>query len=411
MKHTAFRRLTALALLVAALCSLCAPALAMREAYTDPILAELRQPMVLGSDTFEYDGVSFHRVLLPRYIVERYDESEYAIQPGQSDARVREVKRALYSDTTYPKNEFVTYTQVRADEPVETYFDDHLAELLSTIYLFCGLEDKTPCIDELTMFLLSQLPTLSEDMRHDIEAMYKYRLTQSRTYGTVTRSGKVDDLYYFAQTDPDWAGEIFEFEGNGATLKDRGCGCACAAMVFSTYHKVEITPRWMRTYALQDDYPVSYGLPNEYFEGIARYYKNLEYERYGTTLEAPTIYQKSAVDMSVLADQIANQGYLAIIHVVSGAFTSQEHYMVLCDYTEIDGKGYFLVADPYVQPGRYRDWDQLRTTDTGNDGLIYATSDVLYRDMKSIILFAQDRNAFPLYCRTDAPESLTAERN
>ena len=100
MKHTALRRLTALALLMAALCSLCVPASAARDAYTDPILAELRQPMVLGSDTFEYDGVSFHRVLLPRYIIERYDESEYAIEPGQSDARVREVKRALYSDTT-----------------------------------------------------------------------------------------------------------------------------------------------------------------------------------------------------------------------------------------------------------------------------------------------------------------------
>lgn len=133
--------------------------------------------------------------------------------------------------------------------------------------------------------------------------MYKYRLTKLRTYGTVARSGKVDDLYYFAQTDPDWAGEIFEFEGNGAMLKDRGCGCACAAMVFSTYHKVEITPRWMRTYALQDDYPVSCGLPNEYFEGIARYYKNLEYECYGTTLEVPTIYQKSAVDMSAPSGQ------------------------------------------------------------------------------------------------------------
>ena len=47
---------------------------------------------------------------------------------------------------------------------------------------------------------------------------------------------------------------------------------------FSTYHKVEITPRWMRTYALQDNYPVSYGLPNEYFEGIARYYQYLEYD-------------------------------------------------------------------------------------------------------------------------------------
>ena len=405
MKRSLSRALAA-ALCLVLLSGLCAPVFAAREAYTDRILAGMRQPMVLGSDTFTYEDVAFHRVFLPRYIIEQYADSEYAILPGQSDERVRTVKSMLYSNTTYPNNEFVTYTQVRKGEPVETYFDDHLAALLETIYMFCGLEGKTACIDELTMYLLSHLPSLSEDMRHDIEAAYKYRLTKSGTYGTVARSGKTDNLYYFAQTDPDWAGEIFEFEGNGATLKDRGCGCACAAMVFSTYHKVEITPRWMRTFALQDDYPVSYGLPNEYFEGISYYYTDLETERYGTTLETPSIIKKASVDMNTLADQIANQGYLAIIHVLKGAFTSHEHYMVLCDYQEIDGKGYFLVADPYVLQSRYRDWDQLRKTDTGNDGLIYATPEVLYRDMKSIILFAQDRNAFPLYCRTGAPESI-----
>lgn len=406
MKHP-LSRTVAVCLLLAVLLGLCAPVFAAQEAYTDQILAAMRQPMVLGSSTFSYEGVAFQRVLLPRYVIERYENSEYAILPGQSDARVAQIKRQLYSDKTYPNNEFVTYTQVRADEPVETYFDDHLTALLETIYMFCGLEGKSACIDELTVWLLAQLPGLSEDMRHDIEAAYKYRLISTGTYGTVSRNGQTDNMYYFAQTDPDWAGEIFEFQGNGATLKDRGCGCACAAMVFSTYHKVEITPRWMRTYALQDDYPVSYGLPNEYFEGISSYYRNLEYERYGTTLEAPTIYKKTAVDMDTLAEQIGEQGYLAIIHVVAGAFTSHEHYMVLCDYQEIDGKGLFLVADPYVLPSRYSDWDQLRKTDTGNDGLIYATPEVLYRDMKSIILFSQDRNAFPLYCRTQEPERLS----
>lgn len=406
MKHP-LSRTVAVCLLLAVLLGLCAPVFAAQEAYTDQILAAMRQPMVLGSSTFSYEGVAFQRVLLPRYVIERYENSEYAILPGQSDARVAQIKRQLYSDKTYPNNEFVTYTQVRADEPVEAFFDDHLAALLETIYMFCGLEGKSACIDELTVWLLAQLPSLSEDMRHDIEAAYKYRLTSTGTYGTVSRNGQTDNMYYFAQTDPDWAGEIFEFQGNGATLKDRGCGCACAAMVFSTYHKVEITPRWMRTYALQDDYPVSYGLPNEYFEGISSYYRNLEYERYGTTLEAPTIYKKAAVDMNTLAKQIGEQGYLAIIHVVAGAFTSHEHYMVLCDYQEVDGKGLFLVADPYVLPSRYSDWDQLRKTDTGNDGLIYATPEVLYRDMKSIILFSQDRNAFPLYCRTQEPERLS----
>ena len=54
---------------------------------------------------------------------------------------------------------------------------------------------------------------------------------------------------------------------------------------------------------------------------------------------------------------------------------------------------------------------QLRTTGTGNDGLIYATPEVLYRDMKSIILFEQDRNSFPLYCRTKTWETLPPERS
>ena len=407
MKETFSRLFRSVLLCGLSLAAVSIFASAAQTAYTDQALADIQRPQVLGSSTFSWEGVEFHRVTIPRYVLEQFDTSEYEILPGQSDERVKTVKKALNSDDTYPDNEFVTYTQVREGQPVETYFDAHLAALFETIYRFCGLDGKTACLDELTQYLLERLPNLSGAMRHDIEAAYKYELTKTGTYGTVARSGQLDNLYYFAQTDPDWADEIFEFEGNGATLKDRGCGCACAAMVFSTYHKVEITPRWMRHFALQDNYPVSYGLPNEYFEGIARYYENLETERYGTRLNAPSIIKKKDVDMTKLADQIANQGYMAIIHVVKGAFTSHEHYMVLCDYEIIDGQPYFLVADPYVLQSRYKDWDQLRKTDTGNDGLIYATPDVLYRDMKAIILFSQDRNAFPLYCRTNAAEALT----
>ena len=189
------RRLAALAGGALLLGALCMTASARQEAITDPVLAGLRQPQVLGSDTFSYEDVTFHRVLVPRYVQEQYADSAYAFLPGQSDEHVREVKRALYSNETYPNNEFVTYTQVRAGEPVETYFDDHLAALLETIYRFCGLPEKEACLDELTDYLLAQLPSLSEDMRHDIEAAYKYRLTKDGTYGTVARSGKTDNLY------------------------------------------------------------------------------------------------------------------------------------------------------------------------------------------------------------------------
>ncbi len=397
------RRRVYVPLFLLLLCALLALPAAADET-VDGILADVDLPRIFGEETFEVDGTEYQRLLIPRYILDRYPEDPDAPAPGDTDELVGTVKRALNSDETYPHNELVTYTQVRPE--VVEYFDEHLALFLQTLYQFCGLSDKEPRLDGLTLYLLDQLPEISPEMRNDVEIVYKYNMVQNDTQGTIARDGTADGLYYFAQTDPDWAELIFEFEGNGATLRDRGCGCACAAMVFSTYHKVEITPKWMRTYALEGDWPVSYGLPNEYFEGIAQKYTNLETERYGTVLNAPTIVPKSRLDMDVLADQIGNQGYMGIIHVLAGAFTSQEHYMVLEDYQEIDGVGYFLVADPYIQPSRYRDTDQMRDVPGDNEGLVYASASLLYRDCKSVILFQQDRNDFPLLQKALGPERI-----
>lgn len=385
------------------LCVLLAAAVSANDAVY-ALLAEADLPQLFGETTFKADGVAYQRLLLPRYLLEQFPEEADAPKPGDRSQKVEEVKRALYSNDLYPHNEMVTYTQVRPE--VVQYFDEHLALFLQTLYQFCGLPDKEPQLDGLTLYLLDKLPAISAEMRNDIEIVYKYNMVKNDTKGTINRDGTADKLYYFAQTDPDWAEEIFEFEGNGATLKDRGCGCACAAMVFSTYHMVEITPRWMRTYALEGNWPVSYGLPNEYFEGIAKKYTNLEKERYGTVLESPVIVPKNQLDMEQLADQIGNKGYMGIIHVVAGAFTSHEHYMVLADYEVIDGEGYFLVADPYVQPSRYRDTDQMRDVPGDNQGLVYAKSSLLYRDCKSVILFQQDRNAFPQLHKAAAPERI-----
>jgi len=393
-------RIFPMAVLICCLLALTASA----DETVDALLARVELPCLFGSETFDVDGTAYQRILIPRYIRERYGEDAAAPAPGQSDPLVEQVKKTLNSDEIYPKNELVTYTQVRPE--VVSYFDGHLAIFLQTLYQFCGLADKEPRLDALTLYLLDRLPELSAELRNDIEIVYKYNLIKNGTQGTIARDGTADNLYYFAQTDPDWADLIFEFEGNGATLRDRGCGCACAAMVFSTYHKVEITPKWMRTYALDGNWPVSYGLPNEYFQGIAKQYTYLENERYGTVLNDPVIVPKSQLNIDTLADQIGNQGYMGIIHVLAGAFTSHEHYMVLSDYQVIDGVGYFLVADPYVQPGRYRDTDQMRDVPGDNQGLVYAAATLLYRDCKSVILFQQDRNAFPMLQKASAPERI-----
>lgn len=397
------RLLLSAAALAALVCLLILPAGAA-DTGVEPLLRQVSLTHVFGSETFTLDEVEFKRIIVPAYVLEVYDTDDYAIHPGERDEKVRELKRYLYSNENFPTNEFVTYSQ--ADilrDMVADYFDDHLALLIEVLYQFCGLEDREPCIDPLTVYLFHQLEDLDKDMRNDIEVVYKYRMIQEDTVGTISRSGEPDGMYYYAQTDPDWADDPFEFEGNGATLRDRGCGTACMSMVFSTYHMVEINPHNAATYAQNGNWQVSYGLPNEFFLGIAAAYYDLEGDRYGTYLYQPQIIQKADVDMDTLADQIGNQGYMAIIHVVAGAFTSQEHYMVLADYEVIDGVGYFLVADPYIMPERYSSRDQLKDVPGDNEGLIYATSSLLYRDMKSIILFAQDREAFPLGCKSDAP--------
>lgn len=397
------RLLLSAAALAALVCLLILPAGAA-DTGVEPLLRQVSLTHVFGSETFTLDEVEFKRIIVPAYVLEVYDTDEYAIHPGERDEKVRELKRYLYSNENFPTNEFVTYSQ--ADilrDMVADYFDDHLALLIEVLYQFCGLEDREPCIDPLTVYLFHQLEDLDKDMRNDIEVVYKYRMIQEDTVGTISRSGEPDGMYYYAQTDPDWADDPFEFEGNGATLRDRGCGTACMSMVFSTYHMVEINPHNAATYAQNGNWQVSYGLPNEFFLGIAAAYYDLEGERYGTYLYQPQIIPKADVDMDTLADQIENQGYMAIIHVVAGAFTSQEHYMVLADYEVIDGVGYFLVADPYIMPERYSSRDQLKDVPGDNEGLIYATSSLLYRDMKSIILFAQDREAFPLGCKSAAP--------
>ena len=397
------RLLLSAAALAALVCLLILPAGAA-DTGVEPLLRQVSLTHVFGSETFTLDEVEFQRIIVPAYVLEVYDTDDYAIHPGERDEKVRELKRYLYSNDNFPYNEYVTYSQADIKrDMVADYFDDHLALLIEVLYQFCGLEDREPCIDPLTVYLFHQLEDLDSDMRNDIEVVYKYRMIQEDTVGTIRRSGEPDGMYYYAQTDPDWADDPFEFEGNGATIRDRGCGTACMSMVFSTYHMVEINPHRAATYAQDGNWQVSYGLPNEFFLGIAEQYAGLEWERYGTYLYQPQIIKKADVDMDTLADQIENQGYMAIIHVVAGAFTSQEHYMVLADYEVIDGVGYFLVADPYIMPERYSSRDQLKDVPGDNEGLIYATSSLLYRDMKSIILFAQDREAFPLGCKSAAP--------
>ena len=127
---------------------------------------------ILDSGSFQVNGETFQHILVPQSALDRYAESEFAVYPGETHDLVRQWKLFLYSEANFPGNEYVTYSQVRPPntrndidsdywiegddyESVLYYFDDHLKMLIDTVYLFCGIEDKEPCLDELTCYLLS----------------------------------------------------------------------------------------------------------------------------------------------------------------------------------------------------------------------------------------------------------------
>lgn len=422
MRKAICRRISAAALGIVLLLGLAAPGMAEDVSPVEEILADVAVPHVMDSGRFPYDGIEFCRICVPQYVIERFGQSAFAIYPGERDERVGALKKKLNSDSGdalyFRENELVAYSQMRPE--VLDVFDDHLAALVKTVYLFCGLEEKEPCIDELTVWLIDHLAEVSKsaanekdnsplieqyrDILHDLESVYKYRMTADHSQGTISRSGKSDGLYYFAQTDPDWADET-PVIADGSTIGESGCGYACAAMVVSTYHKVEITPRGMYLYAAQNGWPAGFGLPDRSFSKLVTVSSgHLETERYGTVLHAPTLLEKGSLDMDTLEEQIGSYGYLGILHVNGEAFTGREHYVVLADYQQIDGKGYFLVADPDTRSDRYRDTEQVKMTDT--EGLIYVTPEVLLRDCETLLLFEQSRYDFPLYCRAAAPQML-----
>ena len=166
------RLLLSAAALAVLVCLLILPAGAA-DTGVEPLLRQVSLTHVFGSETFTLDEVEFKRIIVPAYVLEVYDTDDYAIHPGERDEKVRELKRYLYSNENFPTNEFVTYSQADTKrDMVADYFDDHLALLIEVLYQFCGLEDREPCIDPLTVYLFHQLEDLDKDMRNDIEVVY-----------------------------------------------------------------------------------------------------------------------------------------------------------------------------------------------------------------------------------------------
>lgn len=361
-------------------------------------MAQVQMPTLFGTseDTFQVDGQSFYRITVPQNAEELYPET-FTIYPGQRQDTVGTIKQQLRD--ALGENRFISYSQLRPE--VADLLDEQFAVLIETVYLFCDI-DREIYLDDYTQFLLLQLPHLSEDMRADIYTIYKYLLIARGLEGSIHRDGHAEGLYYYAQTDPDWASEPFPNANSTAeqndTIQDRSCGVMAFNMVAATYLHHEIDPLALANFVVENGYRVeAHGVEDTFFYAAAEYYG----------VPSPTIYYAAdGIDWDYIISKISNDRTMVIVHEYTGPFTSRQHYMVLEGYEIIDGVGYFLVADPYELRSRYSRWDQLLDPNTGNDGLIYATPEVIRDTCSAVSLFDADKTAWDLSTRAQRTESI-----
>lgn len=182
------------------------------------------------------------------------------------------------------------------------------------------------------------------------------------------------------------------------TMQNRSCGIMSFSMVAATYLHHEIEPTVLADYAVDSGYRVeAHGVQDTFFHTAAAYYG----------IPDPTItYAEDGIDWDEIIRKITEENAMVIVHEYTGPFTSRQHYMVLEDYEVIDGRGYFLVADPYVLRSRYSGWDRLLDPNRGNDGLIYATPGIIAETCSAVTVFDRDKTAWDMTARAAAPEAI-----
>ncbi len=361
-------------------------------------MTQVQMPLLFGTseNTFTVDDQAFFRITVPQGAEALYPAS-FTVYPGQRQDIVETVKRQLRDDLG--ENRFISYSQLRPE--VADLLDAQLSVLIETVYRFCGM-DREVQLDDYTQFLLQRLPYLSDAMQEDIYTVYKHLLISRGLEGSLHRDGHAEGLYYYAQTDPDWAAQPFpnvnsDRERND-TIQDRSCGVMAFNMVAATYLHHEIDPLVLANYVVENGYRVeAHGVEDTFFYTAAEYYG----------VPSPTIYYaEDGIDWDLIISKITDDQAMVIVHEYTGPFTSRQHYMVLEGYEVIDGVGYFLVADPYQQRSRYSRWDQLLDPNTGNDGLIYATPEVIRDTCSAVSLFDADKTAWDLSCHAETAESI-----
>lgn len=412
MKKSLTYRITILCLLFATVCTLMQPACSSvlaadssgaessmdRESLIE-LVSQLNTPVLFGEaeTTFQIDGYTFHKIDVLRLVAELYGDTGHAVFPLEWDERVSALKE--YLRDTFGENYYVSYTQLRPE--VIGCLDEQFSVLIETIYLFTDTQ-RDIVLDDYTEYLVTHLIDLSEEMRGDIYRVYKHLLISRGLEGNLNRDGRAEGLYFYAQTDSDWAAYPFPNSASSTeyndTVMNRSCGVMSFNMVAAAYLHHEVDPLELVDYVLDNGYRIeASGVDDMFFHTAAEYYG----------ISDPTIYYAAdGINWDFIVSKVRDENRLAIVHEYTGPFTSRQHYMVLEGYEEIDGIGYFLVADPYVLKSRYSRTDQMQDARTNNDGILYATPEVIADTCSAVSLFDADKTDWDMTAQAANAEQM-----
>jgi len=319
----------------------------------------------------------------------RVEQAGLSICPGQTSSHISELKDVM---RTYG---LVEYSQMRTD--TEDYFDAKFAALVETLCDFCGYDNPECIIDDSVNYIINHYGEMTKDMQSDIKQAYLKRLMEKNICGIIAHDGTAYPYYAWTQTDKDWADVAYPYGSDySRTMSSSACGPTSMSIILSSWLHREILPTEIAQYSVKNGHRASSGTSASLFLAAANAY------------DMPKPVTVYGSDINEVYAGVLNNGNMAIANMRYGHFTHGGHYIALVGAKEINGKQYFLVADPNYPNRSYYGYGTDIIDDYPSDPFVWASASVIKNECKDICWFKADFKSFTPQYVTSESETMLA---
>lgn len=300
-----------------------------------------------------------------------------------SSTHIGEIKGMLSPDG------FAEYSQMRPE--TLNLYDQKLAVFIQTLCDFCGYENPKAIIDNYVYYAILHLGDLSEDMRSDLKSAYIANLIQTGRDGCLSHAGPAYPYYGWTQTDSDWRYVPYPYGSDWSrTMGSSACGPTAMSIVMSSWFHKEILPLEIAQFSVANGYRLSYGTSEWLYPAAAAAYG------------MPSPVRITGANVYQLFDGVLNQGNMAVADMQYGHFTHGGHYVAIVGAKMINGRGYFLVADPNYPNSKYYGFGYDMFDEDPSDPFVWASINIFQNESPKIFWFQHNfKTLVPEYKTTE----------